>query len=69
MTSYGGIFRQNANADARLAAIVAQDKDAQVLIGADAKASYQTVTDAIDVLKKAGVEKVSLISSPKGSSK
>ncbi|WP_133500495.1 protein TolR [Cognatilysobacter terrigena] len=54
---------------ARLSTIVAQNHDAQVLIGADAKASYQTVTDAIDVLKKAGVEKVSLISSPKGSSK
>ena len=54
---------------ARLGAIVAQNREAQVLIGADAKASYQTVTDAIDLLKKAGVEKVSLISSPKGSAK
>lgn len=53
----------------RLAGIVAQNRDAQVLIGADADASYQTVTDAIDVLKGAGVDKVSLISSPKGAAK
>ncbi|HEY4561065.1 MAG TPA: protein TolR [Lysobacter sp.] len=53
----------------RLKAIVAENPDAQVLIGADATASYQTVTDAIDVLKKAEVDKVSLISSPKGKSK
>jgi len=54
---------------ARLAAIVAQNNDAQVLIGADAKASYQTVTTAIDQLKAAGVQKVSLISSPAGKGK
>lgn len=54
---------------ARLKAIVARNKDAQVLIGADAKASYQTVTTAIDALKDAKVEKVSLISAPKGPAK
>ncbi|GAB6196548.1 protein TolR [Lysobacter xanthus] len=53
----------------RLSTITAGNPDAQVLIGADASASYQTVTDAIDVLKKAGVAKVSLISAPKGSPK
>ena len=53
----------------RLAAIVAQNTDAQVLIGADAKARYQTVTTAIDQLKLAGVQKVSLISSPEGKPK
>ena len=53
----------------RLAAIVAQNHEAQVLIGADASASYQTVTTAIDLLKKAGVDKVSLISAPKGAVK
>ncbi|GAB1594455.1 protein TolR [Lysobacter claricitrinus] len=58
-----------AQLTARLSTIVAQNHDAQVLIGADAKASYQTVTDAIDLLKKAGVDKVSLISSPKGQAK
>ena len=54
---------------ARLSAIVSQNREAQVLIGADGSSSYQTVTDAIDLLKKAGVEKVSLISAPKGSAK
>jgi biopolymer transport protein TolR len=54
---------------ARLSAIVAQNRDAQVLIGADAKASYQTVTTAIDQLNAAGVQKVSLISSPAGTAK
>lgn len=53
----------------RLAAIVAQNPEAQVLIGADAKATYQTVTTAIDQLKAAGVQKVSLISSPEGKAK
>jgi biopolymer transport protein TolR len=53
----------------RLGAIVARNKDAQVLIGADAKASYQTLTTAIDQLKAAGVQKVSLISSPEGKPK
>ncbi|TZF80928.1 protein TolR [Cognatilysobacter lacus] len=53
----------------RLAAIVAQNPQSQVLIGADAKASYQTVTDAIDVLKLAHVDKVSLISAPKSPAK
>ena len=54
---------------ARLSAIVSHNREAQVLIGADGSSSYQTVTDAIDLLKKAGVEKVSLISAPKGSTK
>ena len=53
----------------RLKAIVAQNSEAQVLIGADATASYQTVTTAIDQLKAAGVQKVSLISAPEGRSK
>jgi biopolymer transport protein TolR len=53
----------------RLGEIVARNKDAQVLIGADAKASYQTLTTAIDQLKAAGVQKVSLISSPEGKPK
>ena len=50
---------------ARVAAIVSQNKDVQVLIGGDAKASYQTISTTIDLLKSAGVDKVSLISVPK----
>jgi len=50
---------------ARVAAIVSQNKDVQVLIGGDAKASYQAISTTIDLLKSAGVDKVSLISVPK----
>ncbi len=50
---------------AKVAAIVSQNKDIQVLIGGDAKASYQTISTTIDLLKSAGVDKVSLISVPK----
>lgn len=50
---------------ARVAALVSQNKDIQVLIGGDAKASYQAISTTIDLLKSAGVDKVSLISVPK----
>jgi biopolymer transport protein TolR len=50
---------------AKVAAIVSQNKDVQVLIGGDAKASYQAISTTIDLLKSAGVDKVSLISVPK----
>ncbi|GAB2501889.1 protein TolR [Lysobacter humi (ex Lee et al. 2017)] len=58
-----------ADLTSRLSAIVAENPEAQVLIGADGSASYQTVTEAIDVLKDAGVDKVSLISAPKDTTK
>ena len=51
---------------ARLRGITSGNPQAQVLVAADAKATYQTVTGAIDLLKEAGVEKVSLVSEPKG---
>lgn len=50
---------------ARLAGIVANAPDTTVLVGADGKASYQQVSDAIDLLKEAKVDKVSLLSTPK----
>lgn len=50
---------------AKVAAIVRQNKDVQVLIGGDAQASYQAISTTIDLLKSAGVDKVSLISVPK----
>ena len=50
---------------ARVAAIVSQNKDVQMLIGGDAKPSYQAISTTIDLLKSAGVDKVSLISVPK----
>ncbi|USI99554.1 protein TolR [Xanthomonas prunicola] len=51
---------------AQLAAIVAQDKDARVVVAGDRAASYQKIMDAIDVLKQAKVEKVGLISDSGG---
>ncbi|MGH8077567.1 MAG: ExbD/TolR family protein, partial [Lysobacter sp.] len=50
---------------AKVRAIVSQNKEIQVLIGGDAKASYQIISDTIDLLQLAGVDKVSLISVPK----
>ena len=54
---------------AKVGAILRQNEDAQVLLGGDRLTSYQTLTDAIDVLKEAGVDKVSLMSLPKGTAK
>ncbi|MFD0739167.1 protein TolR [Lysobacter koreensis] len=51
----------------KVGAILRQNKDAQVLLGGDRTTSYQTLTDAIDVLKEAGVDKVSLMSLPRSS--
>lgn len=49
---------------ARVRAIVENNPDTQVLVGGDAKASYQQVWGALDVLTKADVKKVSLLSVP-----
>jgi biopolymer transport protein ExbD len=35
-----------------------------VLVNGDAEASYQKITDAIDAIKDAGFDRVSLISRP-----
>ncbi|WP_019304870.1 ExbD/TolR family protein, partial [Xanthomonas oryzae] len=50
----------------QLAAIVAQDKDARVVVAGDRDAPYQKIMDAIGVLKQAKVEKVGLISDSGG---
>ena len=49
---------------ARLRAIHDQNADATVLVNGDAAASYQKITDAIDAIKDAGFDRVSLISRP-----
>ena len=46
---------------ARLAAMVAQDKQLRVFLGADAQVPYQKLVVAMDALKRAKVEKVSLV--------
>jgi biopolymer transport protein TolR len=48
----------------RLKAIHDQNADATVLVNGDADASYQKITNAIDAIKDAGFDRVSLISRP-----
>jgi biopolymer transport protein TolR len=48
----------------RLHGIHEQDPNATVLVNGDATASYQAITNAIDAIKDAGFDRVSLISRP-----
>lgn len=50
-----------AELEARLAAMVAQDKQLRVFLGADAQVPYQKLVVAMDALTRAKVEKVSLV--------
>lgn len=47
-----------------LAAIVTQDKQVRVIVAGDRSVPYQKIMDAIDILQRAKVEKVGLISDP-----
>jgi biopolymer transport protein TolR len=49
---------------ARLRAIHDQNRDATVLVNGDRDASYQKIITAIDLIKDAGFDRVSLISHP-----
>ena len=49
---------------ARLRAIHDQNRDATVLVNGDRDASYQKIMAAIDLIKEAGFQQVSLISRP-----
>jgi biopolymer transport protein TolR len=62
-----GKNRELAAADmvAELKAIHAQNNDAVVLVNGASDASYQTVMSGIDLVKDAGIVKVSLVSLPK----
>ena len=62
-----GKNRELAAADvvAELKAIHAQNKDAVVLVNGASDASYQTVMSGIDLIKDAGIARVSLVSLPK----
>jgi len=53
-----------AEITARLRAIHDQNRDATVLVNGDRDASYQKVMSAIDLIKEAGFQQVSLISRP-----
>ena len=50
-----------AELEARLAAMVAQDKGLRVVVGADRQVPYEKVIVAMDALKRAKVEKVGLV--------
>ena len=58
--------REMAGAEitARLRAIHDQNRDATVLVNGDRDASYQKIMAAIDLIKEAGFQQVSLISRP-----
>lgn len=58
-----------AELEARLAAMVAQDKGLRVVIGADAKVPYDRLVVAMDALKRAKVEKVGLLTEPAGNAR
>lgn len=58
-----------ATLQAQLAAIVAQDKQARVVVAGDRAVPYQKIMDAIDVIKQAKVEKVGLISDSGGNAR
>lgn len=53
----------------RLAAFVSQNKEVPVFLGAPGDASYQRVMDATDVIRQAGVTKLSLPSKPGGNAR
>lgn len=54
------IAMQAPELQARLGAIAAQDKDLRVIVAADRAVAYEKVVAAMDVLKRANVEKVGL---------
>ncbi len=58
-----------ATLQAKLSAIASQDQDIRVVVAADGKGSYQGVIDAMDVLKKAKVTKVGLLTESGGNAR
>jgi biopolymer transport protein TolR len=58
-----------ATLQAKLAAIASEDKDIRVVVAADGKGSYQGVIDAMDILKKAKVTKVGLLTDSGGNAR
>jgi biopolymer transport protein TolR len=53
-----------ADITARLAAIQRQNENATVLVNGARDASYQTLMRGIDLIKDAGIDKISLVSLP-----
>ncbi|MHB8911196.1 MAG: protein TolR [Lysobacter sp.] len=52
---------------AKVGAIHRENPEVIVLIGSDGKAAYQAVMDVIDLLRRGGVDKVSLLTDQKSS--
>lgn len=58
-----------AELEARLAAMVAQDRELRVVVGADRQVPYEKVIVAMDALKRAKVEKVGLVTEAGGNAR
>ena len=55
--------------EARIAAMVSQDKELRVVVGADRQVPYEKVIVAMDALKRAKVEKVGLVTEAGGNAR
>ncbi len=58
-----------ATLQTQLAAVVAQDKNARVVVAAEKTVAYQYVVDAMDAIKRAKVEKVGLLTDSGGNAR
>lgn len=55
--------------EARIAAMVSQDKELRVVVGADRQVPYEKVINAMDALKRAKVQKVGLVTEAGGNAR
>jgi biopolymer transport protein TolR len=55
--------------EARVRSIVAQNKDASIFVAAQGEGRYQDVMDVMELLQRANVRKIGLMSDAKGSRK
>ena len=55
--------------EARVRSIVAQNKDASIFVAAQGEGKYQDVMDVMELLQRANVRKIGLMSDAKGSRK
>jgi biopolymer transport protein TolR len=55
--------------EARVRAIVSQNKDAAIFVAAQGDGKYQDVMNVMELLQRANVKKIGLMSDPKGTAK
>ncbi|GAB3378542.1 protein TolR [Lysobacter fragariae] len=55
--------------EARVRAIVSQNKDVSIFVAAQGEGKYQDVMDAMELLQRANVKKIGLMSGPKQGSR